>query len=96
MRDEWGRRPEIIEGEYEVIEEWDAGGTYYRRKKRNFRLNPDMPYITYGILALNIGIWLIMSFVGTVFGLDLYNCTGRVLAPIYRHVLAYRHIASFF
>ncbi len=72
MRDEWGRRPEIIEGEYEVIEEWDAGGTYYRRKKRNFRLNPDMPYITYGILALNIGIWLIMSFVGTVFGLDLY------------------------
>jgi rhomboid protease GluP len=72
VRDEWGRRPEIIEGEYEVIEEWDAGGTYYRRKKRNFRLNPDMPYITYGILALNIGIWLIMSFVGTVFGLDLY------------------------
>ncbi|MGI6188819.1 MAG: rhomboid family intramembrane serine protease [Clostridiales bacterium] len=72
MRNEWGRRPEIIEGEYEVIDEWDADETYYRRQDRYAHINPDPPYVTYGILAINIGIWLIMSFIGTVFGLDLY------------------------
>ena len=72
MRDEWGRRPEIIEGEYEVIDEWDTEDTYYTREDRFVHINHDPPYITYGILAVNIGLWLIMSFIGTVFGLDLY------------------------
>jgi rhomboid protease GluP len=72
VRDEWGRRPEIIEGEYEVIDEWDTEDTYYTREDRFVHINHDPPYITYGILAVNIGLWLIMSFIGTVFGLDLY------------------------
>ena len=46
-----GRRPEIIEGEYEVIDEWDADETYYRRQDRYAHINPDPPYVTYGILG---------------------------------------------
>ena len=107
MRDEWGRRPEIIEGEYEVIDEWDTEDTYYTREDRFVHINHDPPYITYGILAVNIGLWLIMSFIGTVFGLDLYYqllyfgakinqlIVQGVLAPFHRYVSAYWNYASF-
>lgn len=71
MGDEWGRRPDIIEGEYEIIDEWDAGETYGNWRDRRVQLDPKPPYVTYAILGINIVVWLCMSLIGAIFGLNL-------------------------
>ncbi|MFO7153813.1 MAG: rhomboid family intramembrane serine protease [Caldicoprobacter oshimai] len=71
MRYEWDRDPDIIEGEYEVIDEWDAGGTHDSWENADIRLDPSPPYVTYTILGLNVAVWLVMSFIGTVFDISL-------------------------
>lgn len=71
MKHEWDRDPDIIEGEYEIIDEWDASGTYDDWSNGGMRMDPRPPYVTYVILGLNVAVWLIMSFIGTVFDINL-------------------------
>ncbi len=72
MKHEWDRDPDIIEGEYEVIdEEWEADGAHDSWGNGSVRLNARPPYITYTILGLNVAVWLVMSFIGTVFDINL-------------------------
>jgi len=69
MNDDWGRRPDTIEGEYEIIEERyiyddvhsNTGGYYVQT-------DPRPPYVTYMILGINIAAWLIMNLAGLLFG----------------------------
>ena len=83
MWEKQNRRPDVIEGEFEVIDEQDAGngngntpkgGNAPKRGKapkgENFRLDPKPPYVTYTILTINIIVWLIMTVFGFIFGLD--------------------------
>ena len=71
MKHEWDDDPDIIEGEYEVLDEWEADGTHDNRRNGGTRLNPGPPYVTYAILGLNVAVWLVMSFIGTVFDISL-------------------------
>lgn len=71
MKYEWDREPEVIEGEYEILDEWDAGETGDGWGNRNIRLDPRPPHVTYAILGLNVAVWLVMSFIGTLFDIDL-------------------------
>lgn len=68
MDREWRRDPEIIEGEYEIIEERDAEDLYTRPKRSFFQLDNSTPYITYVILGINIAVWLLMNFIGLIMG----------------------------
>lgn len=72
MRHEWDSDPDIIEGEYEVIdEEWETSGKHGSWGKESVRLDVKPPYVTYTILGLNVAVWLLMSFIGTVFDINL-------------------------
>mgnify|MGYP001170029543 CR=1 FL=1 len=62
MNYDWRRRPDFIEGEYEIIEERYIDNDTY------IYSDPKPPYITYTILGINIAVWLIMKFVGLLFG----------------------------
>ena len=66
-----GPQAEIIEGEYEVIDEWDADETYYRRQDRYaYQSRSTLCYLrNSGDKHWDMADY---SFIGTVFGLDLY------------------------
>lgn len=68
MNEEWRRDPNIIEGEYEVIEERDAEEVYTRRKNKFIYTDTKPPYVTYTILVINIVAWILMSFTGVIMG----------------------------
>lgn len=70
MDQDWGRRPDIIDGEYEVLEERYIDDEYYGREQF-VEINPKPPYVTYTLLMINVVTWLIMSFTGLLFGWDM-------------------------
>jgi len=70
MNDEWRRDPEIIEGEYEIIEERYADDVYTRPKRPFIQLDDTAPYVTYTILGINIVVWLLMNMAGLIIGWD--------------------------
>ena len=67
MNDDRRRDPNIIEGEYEIIGEWDAEPPKEPRKD-HIEIGSGPPYVTYTILAINIGVWVLMSLVGLFMG----------------------------
>jgi len=62
---DWRRRPDFIEGEYEIIEERYVDNDTY------IYSDPKPPYITYTILGINIAAWLIMNLAGLLFRWDI-------------------------
>ncbi|NLN40502.1 MAG: rhomboid family intramembrane serine protease [Clostridiales bacterium] len=68
MHGEWRRDPEIIEGEFEIIEEKYADDVYTKPKRSFFHIDDSGPYITYIILGINIVVWLLMNFTGLIMG----------------------------
>jgi rhomboid protease GluP len=64
----WREDPNIIEGEYEIIGERDADDVYSRPRSQSINTDDRPPYITYAILGINIGIWLLMSLTGMFMG----------------------------
>jgi membrane associated rhomboid family serine protease len=67
MNDDRRRDPNVIEGEYEIIGEWDAEPPKEPRKD-HIEIGSGPPYVTYTILAINIGVWVLMSLVGLFMG----------------------------
>ena len=67
MNDDRMRDPNVIEGEYEIIGEWDAEPPKEPRKD-HIEIGSGPPYVTYTILAINIGVWVLMSLVGLFMG----------------------------
>lgn len=69
MDGDWRRDPEIIEGEYEVLEVRYAEDEYNRPrpKKPFFQIHQSTPYVTYTLLGINIAIWLLMTLTGLLF-----------------------------
>lgn len=68
---DWRRRPDIIEGEYEVIEEREVRGFNNQPTGDYLRTDPTPPYVTYAILGINIVAWLLMNLLGLLFGWNL-------------------------
>ena len=68
MDQEWRRDPDIIEGEYEILEVRDAEEVYTRSKNQFIQTDIQPPYVTYAILGINIAAWILMSFVGLLMG----------------------------
>ncbi|NLI61013.1 MAG: rhomboid family intramembrane serine protease [Clostridiales bacterium] len=68
MNHEWGREGDIIEGEYEIIEERYAEDVYTDPKGQFVETDNRTPYVTYIILGINIVLWLLMSFIGLIMG----------------------------
>ena len=66
MDHEWRRDPEVIEGEYEIIEERYDDDRYTRPRRPFIQIDDSMPYVTYILLAINIIVWLLMSFTGLI------------------------------
>ena len=62
MDHEWRRDPEVIEGEYEIIEERYDDDRYTRPRRPFIQIDDSTPYVTYILLAINIIVWLLMSF----------------------------------
>ncbi|HHZ14067.1 MAG TPA: rhomboid family intramembrane serine protease [Clostridiales bacterium] len=68
MNDDWRRDPNVIEGEYEIIGEWDAEEPRREPRRDHIEIGSGPPYVTYTILAINIGVWVLMSLVGFFMG----------------------------
>ena len=66
MDHEWRRDPEVIEGEYEIIEERYDDDRYTRPRRPFIQIDDSTPYVTYILLAINIIVWLLMSFTGLI------------------------------
>ncbi|WP_129721248.1 rhomboid family intramembrane serine protease [Xylanivirga thermophila] len=66
-------RPDVIEGEYEVLDgdykANDSGRGAYGNGPQ-FMLDKRPPYVTYTILGINIAMWLIMTITGLVTGMS--------------------------
>src|SRR5690554_1480807 len=62
------REPDIIEGDYVVLEERDVEEEYPRFKHQPVQTDPKPAIVTYVILGLNIAIWIVMSLTGLLMG----------------------------
>ena len=71
MSDYW-RKKDVIEGEYEILEEEDWVRDNYRPPNRQpfLQIDKRRPYITYLLLGLNIIAFLLMSLFGFLFRLS--------------------------
>lgn len=66
MADRSGSGP--IEGEYKVLEERVEA---YRPPPGMLQTDPAQPLVTYGLLALNVAMWLLMTLVGYLLRLNV-------------------------
>lgn len=64
MSEERRTTPEMIEGEYEVIEERDVTDFYQQAKEPILQTDPRPPYVTYTLLGINIVVWILMNGIG--------------------------------
>ena len=74
MSDNWDKK-DIIEGEYQVLEERDAAEGYqehqYHKNDNYLEMDSRPPYVTYVLLGLIIAAYLIMSISGLIYSLDI-------------------------
>ena len=68
MADRFGSGP--IEGEYKVLEE-RVEQEAYRPPRGMLHTDPAPPMVTYGLLALNVAMWLLMTLMGNLLGLNV-------------------------
>ncbi|HZJ58285.1 MAG TPA: rhomboid family intramembrane serine protease [Clostridia bacterium] len=68
MNQDWRRDSDIIEGEYEIIGEWDAEEPPKDPGRNGIELGSGPPYVTYALLGINIGVWVLMSLTGLFMG----------------------------
>ncbi|NLJ41448.1 MAG: rhomboid family intramembrane serine protease [Clostridiales bacterium] len=62
------REPDIIEGDYVVLEDRDVEEEYPQPKHQPIQTDPKPAIVTHVILGLNIAIWIVMSLTGLVKG----------------------------
>lgn len=64
--------PSTIEGEYEVIEEWDVNNKPFGDFNDTFLpIDQRPPYVTYAILVINTAMWLIMNLAGYIWDMSI-------------------------